>query len=184
MTLDNPLILVGLLVLGTVVGYFVREFSASKSAQSVEAKAKAEYEEARIHARELILEAKDRAAALLEEATKQQREEKTQIANLETRLLKREEGLERQMKEVLTKEMHLGEEITQVNLNKSQVVELQTKIKTEFERVAGMSTVEARGFLLKRTEEDYAKDLAQSIQKLEQSRRDEIEKKSLDIILI
>ncbi len=182
MTLYTVLIFAGLLVLGGVVGYFVREFSASKNAKSVEAKAKAEYEEARIHARELVLEAKDRAAALLEEVSKQQREEKSQLVSLEARLLKKEEGLEKQIKEILAKETNLIKELESVNVGKSQVADLQKNIKAEFERVAQMSAIEARGLLLKRIEEDYAKDLAQSIQKLEQSRRDEIEKKSLDII--
>ena len=128
MTLSTLLIFAGLLALGIVVGYFVREFSASKSAKSVEAKAKAEYEEAHIKARELILEAKDKVAALMEEASKVQREEKAQIASLEMRLLKREEGIEKQMKEVLAKEIHLGEEIVSVGASKAAVAELQNKI--------------------------------------------------------
>lgn len=170
------------MAIGLLVGYFFRQATTSQKDKELEAKAKAEYEEARIHARELVLEAKDRATALIEEVTKQQREEKAQLDRVEERLVKKEEGLERQVKDVLAKETRLADEVSKLGVAKTQVAEMQKGVKAEFERVAGMPIAEARSILFKKVEEDYAKDLVQTIQKLEHQRHDEVEKKSLEII--
>ena len=59
------------IILGVAVGYVVRTVHSSRSARSIEAKAHLALEEARVRARELAVEAKDKAAALLEEFKKE-----------------------------------------------------------------------------------------------------------------
>ncbi len=172
-----------ILAAGVAIGYISRQVLASKVAKSVEGKAKAEYEKAREEARGLVVEAEERASGILEEIKKDERERKVQLDRVEERLLRREEGIERQLKDVASKESHVGEEAARLGKERVQVAELQKNIKSEFEKVAGLSADEAKKMLFKRVEEDYAKDLAQSIQKLEQERREEIEKRSLEIIV-
>ncbi len=179
----DPLLLGAIaLILGVAVGYVVRTVHSSRSARSIEAKAHLALEEARVRARELAVEAKDKAAALLEEFKKDERERKIQLDRVEERLIKREEVLEQERTSLTTKEGRLLEETTQLSKAKTELVALETRARTEIERVAGLSLEDARQLMFRRVEEDYAQDLARAIQKLETERRDEIEKKSLAII--
>lgn len=173
---------VGALLIGVAAGYAIRHFAVSRSAQSLESKAKKEYEEAHVKARELIVEAKDTAAATLLEAQREERERKSQLDRAEERLIKRDESLERQLHDITTKEASLTEESKRVENIKSEIVQLREEAKSALQRVSGLAPEEAKQLLFKRIEETYSKDLALTIQKLEQQRRDEIEKKSLEII--
>ncbi len=165
-----------------VAGYFSRQILASKAARAVEERAKAEYEEARIHARELVLEAKDKAAQLLEEVKKEDRERKSLADKAEERLLKREELSDRQLKDFVQKETKLHEEFSRLEGERTEISEHQKKLSAELERVAGLPIEEAKRQLFRRIEEDYAKDLVFSMQKLEQERRETIEKRSIEIM--
>ncbi len=169
-------------LVGLALGYIVRHVRATQSATSFESRIKVQQEESRVKARELILEAKDRAAVVLEEVQKQEREIKSQIARTEDRLLKKEELIDRQVRDLRTEESRLSAEQARLKTVEVRVTELQTNIQHEFERVAQMTIPEARAALLQKVQGDHARDLVQAIQKLETERRDELEKKSLEII--
>lgn len=180
--MDNQLLFGVALVLGLCIGYVVRQTLVGKNAKSLENKIKIEFEEARVQSRELIVEAKDKAATMLEEIKKEERERKAQIDRAEERLVKREEILERSLREASLKESRLQEEMNKLEGAKKDIATLESHARTEIERVAQLPIEEARQTLFRRVEEDYAQDLARSIQKLEQTRREEVEKKSMEII--
>src|SRR3989344_3979457 len=144
----------GLLIAGLVAGYFIRLAIAARSANSLERRLKTELEETKNKAREIVLEAKDKAASLLDEIKNEERNRKIQLDRSEERLLKREESIEN----------------------------LQKRFNQELEKVAKLSEGEAQSLLLKRVEEQHRQDLASAIQKLEQQKKEEVEKRSLQII--
>ena len=182
MTIETLILGVILVCLGAAAGYWSRQIISSKAAKALEDKVKRELESARIQAKEVILEAKDRATQALEEVKKEERERKVAIEKVEERLLKREELIERQVKDFSQKETRLGEESTRIERERGELTETQKRLATELQRVAGLPVEEAKKQLFRRIEEDYAKDLAYAMQKLEQDRRDAIEKRSLEII--
>src|SRR3989338_4732572 len=170
------------LVLGIACGYVIRQVFASKHANSVEQKIKNWLEEAKTQAKEVVLEAKERAAKLLEEVKNEEKSRKLQLDKLEERLLKKEETLERQFSEIATKHSGIEEEAKRLAVTKGEVDELRGKILKELETVANLSVEDAKKQLLNRVTEDYKKDLVTSMGKLERERREEIEKRSLEII--
>jgi hypothetical protein len=87
------------LAIAVVLGYFVRHFIVSKQTGSAEEKIKLKLEEAQTQAKGVILEAKDKAALLLEEVKKEEKESKAQLVKFEERLIKKEETLEKQFAE-------------------------------------------------------------------------------------
>lgn len=170
------------LAIGAALGYVAQQSFAGKSAKEAESKAKAELETAKNSAREIVIDAKEKAALALEEVKKEERNRKVQLDRVEERLIKKDETLERQSREMAEKEKRVAEELAHLNAAKTQVAELQKTMRGEFERIAGLSAEQAKTQLFKRIEEDYAKELVQAVQKLEKDRREEIEKKSLGII--
>ena len=101
--LTNPGVAAGILVLGLALGYFLRRLIASRSADSVEQKLKIQSEEAKNQAQAILLEAKDKAAAALDEVKSEERNRKQQLDRLEERLLKKEEALEKQLSQLYTR---------------------------------------------------------------------------------
>ena len=65
---------------------------------------------------------------------------------------------------------------------KEEVERLQKQAAGQLEKIAGLSSAEARERLMKEVEERYKNDLVAIVQKLEKEKREEIEKKSVEII--
>src|SRR3989344_4924728 len=92
----NPLVGLGLLVLGAVIGYFVRRTLALSQLSSLERKTREELESAESKAKETVLTAKSEAATIIEEAQKEERERKQELRVLHERLLNKEDSLDKE----------------------------------------------------------------------------------------
>ncbi|MBI4385323.1 DUF3552 domain-containing protein, partial [Candidatus Parcubacteria bacterium] len=64
----------GGLAVGSVAGYYARQTIAKKQAGSIEAKLSKLVEDAKTEARETLLQAKDKAVKILEEAKRDEKE--------------------------------------------------------------------------------------------------------------
>jgi len=95
MIYQNPVFWGVLVFVGIIAGYFIRQLIAAKQSSSIEQKTRKQFEEAKIKANEIILEARGKAAVLLEETQKSEREQKFQLTKVEERLMRKEELLER-----------------------------------------------------------------------------------------
>ncbi|MEK7168228.1 MAG: ribonuclease Y [Patescibacteria group bacterium] len=165
-----------------VAGYFIRQFVAVKAANSIEQKIKKQIEEANLKSKEIILEAQEKSTGLLEEVKKEERESKIQLTRLEERLLKKEEQIETTVSDLKRKDVQLNDEFEKLKTGKLEVEGFKQKIIGELERVAGFSTDEAKSLLLKNIQDKFQEELAMTLQKLEKSRREEIERQSVEII--
>ena len=165
-----------------VLGYFIRQFIVSKQAGSAEEKIKLKLDQSQTHAKEIVLEAKDKASLLLEEVKKEEKEKKSQLTKLEERLFKKEESLEKQFSDIAYQKDSLTKNISEFNAEKNKVAELRTQIMAELEKVANLSIDDAKKQILEKIKKDHNLELSKALQKLEKDRREEIEKKSLNII--
>lgn len=161
----------GLLVIGLAVGYFIRQALAANQADSLEQKSK-----------KIILEAQEKAVAILEEAKKEERDRKNQIDKLEERFIKKEEALDRQGHEFRQKETKLQQEFSKTDSLKTELTELRKKTIFELEKIAGLTAQEAKERLLRDLGDEHRKEVSFALQKLESEKREEIEKKGLEII--
>lgn len=160
-----------LLVAGIAIGYVVRRVFASKQASSLEEKSK-----------KIISEAEKKAELLVEEAKKEERERKGQLEKLEERLLKRDESLEFRSKEIEKEGGKLKTELSNVEKVKQEVAEVQKQAVERLEKIAGLKADEAKKQMIKEIQDLYKHDLLKAVQDLEKNKREEIEKKSLEII--
>ncbi|OGM94710.1 ribonuclease Y [Candidatus Wolfebacteria bacterium RIFOXYD12_FULL_48_21] len=179
---QNPLLWIVLVVGGAVGGYYARQAIGLKKKNNIEQIIERQIDEAKVKAKEIVLEGQERASALVEEAKREERERKSQIDRMEERLVKKEESFERDLHNVRTKENRLNEEATQLKAKEGAIEDLKRKAEDLVEKSAGLTTEQAREIIIKRTQEAYQKDLVQMVQKLEHERVEELEKKSLDIL--
>lgn len=182
MIYQNPIFWGVLTILSLAAGYLIRHFIGLRAASSAEQKIRKQIDEAKAKAKEIVFETQDKAAAILEETEKEKREIKLQISRAEERLLKKEESLEKQLAEAKGREENLTREIERIEKLKSETEHAKEKIAEEIERVSGLSADEAKEYILKNAQERYGQDLALAIQKLEQKKEEEIEKRALDVI--
>lgn len=182
MIYQNPFFWGALILLGLISGYFIRQLIAVRLAKSLEQKIRKQFDEAKSKAKEIILEAQGKAASLLEEIKKEERESKVQLGRLDERLLRKEEYLEQQSADLKQRETQIIQDVERLKNAKLEVEELRQKAIFETERISGLSSAEARNLLLKTVQERHQQELASSIQKLEKERREEIERRSLEIM--
>ncbi|MBI4992342.1 MAG: ribonuclease Y [Candidatus Harrisonbacteria bacterium] len=179
--LTNPFVWVFLL-LGIAAGYFIRQYVAQRQASSAEQRIKNWLEEAKTQAKEVVLDAKERAAKLLEEVKTEEKSRKTQLDKLQEHILKKEETLEKQLADFTSQKLNLEEEMKRLVGEKAAIDDLRQKIMKELEKVASLSFEDAKKQLLEKVKEESKNDLLVAMSKLETERREEIEKRSLGII--
>jgi ribonuclease Y len=170
------------LIVGAVVGYIVRQNVVSKQAASVEEKIKHQLEESRTKSKELILEAQQKSAQILEEIKRDERDRKIQLDKVEERLLKKEELLEREGLELKDKEKSIQSDVQKLMDAKAHIEELKSNVLKELEKVSGLSTEEAKKIILKDVEQKYQQDLSEYVKKMMGERREEIEKQAIEIL--
>lgn len=184
MNLTKVFILAGFSGLGgMVIGYFLHKLIILQQKGSIEIKSK-----------QLLLDAKSKAQAAIEEATKKsekiledtKQEEKTvmfQVRKLEERIIQKEEHLEKQRIAVEKEKTDIQDKIERLKKKKEELESLDEKKRAELERVASLSTEEAKNELLKVVEKNYEEDILGRIQKLETLANDEFEKRAREILV-
>jgi ribonuclease Y len=180
--LQNPVFTVLLFAVGLAAGYFVRRQIAASRAGSLERELASQVEAAKTESKKILAEAEAKASSFIEEAKREEKSRLQQLDRTEDRLSKREEALDERTRSLQSHEAELKEALSRTASERAAAEETKLKATREIERVAGVSAEAARRELFQKLEEEHRGDLAHAIQKLERDRREEIEKKSLEIM--
>jgi len=169
--------------IGLFLGYVIRQKIAQKYSDSIETKLKSRIEKVREEAKNVVLEAREKATKILEEAEEENKKRKIQVDKMEERLFQREELVDKKQKELIEEERENKRIFEKIQNLKTELEKLQKSELESLEKVAGLSVKEAKEELLERTEKEYREDILKSLKKLETLRKEEIEKKAKDIIV-
>ncbi|MCS6859469.1 MAG: ribonuclease Y [Abditibacteriales bacterium] len=176
------------LAAGLVVGYFIlcrpkleQHQRAVAEAQTKLSAAEREFEAKR---KELLLEAKEESHRLRQEVERESRERRQELNRLERRLAQREEGLERRLQGLEKRERHLTLREQELNRAREEVMALREKERQELERIAGLTSQQAKEMLLKAVEEESRQEMALLIRKLEERAREEADKQARKIVTL
>ncbi|QAV26646.1 ribonuclease Y [Neobacillus thermocopriae] len=181
------------LVVGAVVGFFVRKSIAEAKIGGAQAAAKQMIEEAKREAdalkKEALLEAKDEIHKLRVEAEREIRERRSELQKQENRLLQKEENLDRKdeslnKREALLekKENSLNERQQHIEEMESKVEELVRKEQAELERISSLTREEARQIILDRVEKELSHEIALMVKEAEAKVKEEADKKAKEIL--
>ena len=178
----NVLLAAGFIVLGIVLGYFLRFWTALRSRDSLESKFQKQIEAAKTEAKEIILSAKNEATKALADAQREERERKQDLRRLEEHLLKKESAIDKERAEVESLNTKKKEELEKLKETEEETKGLKEKVLKELENVAGFSKEEARAQMFQELENTSRNELAEKIVNLERQNADQIEAKSVEII--
>jgi len=171
------------LAFGSVLGYFARQSIARKRLGTVEQKLEKMVADARKEAETILNSAKEKAQKAIELVQKETEQRRQEIFRAEGLLLKRENLLEQRIDQAEKREQEFNQKVEKLKEVKNNIENLEAETKTELERVASLSTDEAKQELLKKVEKDSQKEILESMRKLELTGRDDLEKKAQEILV-
>ncbi len=173
---------VAALALGGFLGYVLRQRAAVRSANSVEQQIKRKLEETEAQVKEEISKAEKKAEAVLEEAKREERERKSAIERTEERLLKKGELLDKDESDLRRKSDELKAFSDNLSKESEELEKRKQSVSEELSKIGKLTPEEARKKLIAQAEENHKEELLDIMKKMEREKKEEVEKKSLDII--
>ena len=132
--------------------------------------------------REALLEAKEEIHSMRTEGERELRDRRHELQQMERRLMHKEESLDRKIEQVEVRETNLEKQKLEHENEKKRIEELSAHWLTELEGLAGMTSEEAKVYLLKRTEDEVRHEMAIKIKEIETEAREEGDRKARKIV--
>lgn len=133
--------------------------------------------------REALLEAKEESLKTKNELERETRDRRAELQRYENRVLSKEENLDKKQASLDKRESQLAEREEKITERSKEVDSLYDKGIAELERISGLTSEEAKKFLLQSVEEDVKHDTAKLIKDLETEAKDEADKKARDYVV-
>jgi ribonuclease Y len=176
------LIILAGVIIGAIIGYFLRKKVAQAQANSVEAKAEKILNEAKNKQQELVLQAKEKAVKIIEEAKKEEKQMRRTLNDIQQRLERRESMFDQKLLEFQDKQQKLQEKIERVQAIKQEVEKMKEDEMVKLQGIAELSREDAKQELLRRVEEESKNDLMIRMIKMDKEAGEKYEEKARDIV--
>ncbi len=181
-------------IIGLVIGggaataiFVVTRKSTDKKAENLLSEAK---KEADRYKRDSLLELKEESYRLKQEVEKEVREKKNEIRDNENRLMQREKNLDKREETLQNRDNLLSQKDNNLNEQQKEIQKKEAKmdelLKEEvkvLEGIAKVSKKEAHDMILKRVEEEMAKEIASYIKEREIEAKLEVDKKAKTMLV-
>ena len=133
--------------------------------------------------REAMLEAKEEALRTKNELERETKERRAELQHYENRVLSKEENLDKKQTLLEKREQTLQQKEESIAARSREVDSLYDRGMEELERIAGLSVEQAKEFLLRSVEDDVKHDKAKLIRDLENSAKEEADKKAKEYVV-
>ena len=133
--------------------------------------------------REMLLEAKEEIHKSRTEYEKEVKERRAEIQRSERRVVQKEENLDKKLESIERREAGFAAKEEEINKQKAQVAKLNEERLQELERISGLTSEQAKEYLLKTVEEDVKLDTAKLIKEMEHRAKEEADKKAKEYVV-
>ena len=133
--------------------------------------------------KEALLEAKEENLKAKNELEKETRERRAEIQRYERRVLSKEENLDKKAEAMERKESSLVSREDSLKKRTAEVEELFAKEQEELEKISGLTSDQAKEYLLKSVEADVKHDTAKLMKELEARAKEEADKKAREYVV-
>jgi ribonucrease Y len=177
--------LVSAAVAGALTWYLTKvklESSAASTVGRAELEAKRVVEEAEAQRRETVLEAKDEAIRLRSEMDREVSNRRRELERVERRIEQKEEQLDRKNEQVERRDKTLQRREKDLDTRETELETYKQRQEEELQRVAMLTTDQAREILLNRTEQEMRDMLSRRVHELEQEAKAEADRRSRKIL--
>lgn len=133
--------------------------------------------------REALLEAKEESLKAKNDFEKESRERRMELQRYEKRVLNKEETLDRKSDALEKKEQSLAHKESSLEKQKVKVEELHEKRLQELERISGLTSEQAKDYLLKTVEDDVKREMAVMVKEMKTRAKEEASKKAKEYVV-
>jgi len=168
---------------GLVLGFLARGLWAAQSIKAAQEKAGRIVAEARTQQKDLILQAKDEQVRLQRETEEEARAKRADLANLERRLLQRDEQLDQRTDMLEERNRKLLGKEQELETKRDELSSARQDQIAALEAVAQMSVEEARASLLDAVREQADHDAVKLARAIERKAREEAEERARDVVV-
>ena len=133
--------------------------------------------------RESMLEIKEESIRAKNELDKEIKERRKEIQRNESRIVQKEENLDKKLEAIEKREANFTAKEEELNKQKAEIAALNEQRIQELERISGLTSEQAKEYLLKTIEEDVKLDTAKLIKELENKAKEEAAKKAKDCVV-
>ena len=180
-----------LIIAAAVISHFVTVSNLKKNAESkignAESKARQIIDDAvktaEAKKKESLLEIKEESIKNKNELEKETKERRSELQRYEKRVLSKEEALDKKADAIEKREAGFAAKEEQLRQREAKVEELGKQRVQELERISGLTSEQAKEYLLKTVEEDVKHDTAKMIKELEAQAKEEADKKAKEYVV-
>lgn len=133
--------------------------------------------------KEILIEAKEEAMRSKNDLEKEVRERRAEISKSESRVAQKEENLDKKLESADRKEQSLIAREERIEKEKQEVAKLNEQRVQELERISGLTSQQAKEYLLKTVQDDVKADAAKYVKERLAEAKDEADKKAKDIVV-
>ncbi len=133
--------------------------------------------------REALLEAKEESLKTKNELEKETKERRAELQRYERRVLSKEENVEKKADSLEKREAGLQQREDALNKRSAEVDALYDKGIHELEKISGLTTEQAKEYLLKYVEDDVKHDTEKLVKELDNRAKEEADRKAKDYIV-
>jgi ribonuclease Y len=170
------------LVLGVVLGYLFNRYQVEKKIRASHETAEKIIQDAKEQVRTIELQARDNALKVVQSSEAEIQRRRSDISREEDRLQKRRDEMDMRIEKFEQREVALNKRQSAVDKRANDVEKLyQTEIE-ELQRIAQMTTDEARTILLGEVEKEARGDMARIIRQIEAEAREDGERRARKLI--
>ncbi len=175
-------IIIAGLVIGGVIGFFIRGTIISRRTRSAEERAAKLISEAKAKQKEILLEAKEEAVRIKSEAEAENRRRRAELNRQEEKLNQKSENLSRKAEALEHRERALNLKEKEIEEGLAQVEKLKQEERHRLELIAGLSSEEAKEQLFRAVENEARDEMARRIRQVEAQLKAEADERARGII--
>ena len=180
-----------LIVVAAVISHFLTVSNLKNNAESKSGNAEARAREiiddavktAEAKKKESLLEIKEESIKNKNELEKETKERRSELQRYEKRVLSKEEALDKKSEAIERREAGFTAKEEELRQREAKVEELSQQRVQELERISGLTSEQAKEYLLKTVEEDVKHDTAKMIKELEAQAKEEADKKAKEYVV-
>lgn len=181
MWLSIVLALTGIAI-GAVAGYVYRKKQVEEKNKDLVMKSEQILNDAKNKSKELVYEARNEALKLQDDVKKEEQRAQAKLDEIEERLLKKEESLDKKSEDTEKLKTDLDAKVTSVKQLRDEVEGIYRLQSQQLEKIAGMSKEEAKQVLLEQVEQEAKEDIAIQIKKAEKELQEKADERAKWII--
>ncbi len=133
--------------------------------------------------REALLEAKEESLKTKNELERETRERRSELQKYEKRVLSKEEAVDRKADAIERREADCTAKETELRKKEKKVDELHDRGVQELERISGLTSEQAKEYLLKTVEDEVKIDTAKLYKELESKAKEEAGRKAKEYVV-